>query len=317
MPKLAGATPVIGAAVQRAVKCWQASRAGRTLTRYSQANGALLAGGIAYSALFSLVAILTIALTSFAAILGGDPLLDKQVEDQLSAWFPGVLKTGGQGLVAPSSWIESGALSLTSLVAAAVLVWSALSAMSAVQTGVRAMFALAPRQGGAAWTRRIWALVGFAGLGVGLLVSSVVSVGAASAGEWAAHAFHAGGAAVVVRWAGYGLSLAVDAACIALVFTVVAGARPHRRDLLIGSLAAATAMGILKHLGTRVVAHATANALLASATTVVTLLVWVNLMARVVLYAAAWTADPPLAAHDAVRSPSGASSPHTGLVELP
>ncbi|MDR1187411.1 MAG: YihY/virulence factor BrkB family protein [Bifidobacteriaceae bacterium] len=293
MPKPAPRTTKIAATVRRAAKWWGDTRAGRTLERYSRANGSLLAGGIAYSALFSLVAVLTIALTTFAAVLGGDPELDKQVEAQLSSWFPGVLKTGGQGLVAPSSWIKSGALSVTSLVAALVLVWSALAAMSAVQTGVRAMFELGPKQGGAAWTRRLWALVGFAGLGAGLLASSVVSVGAASAGEWAAHALHAEGAAVAIRWAGYAVSLVVDAACVGLVFTVVAGARPSRRDLMIGSLAAAAAMGVLKHLGTRVVAHATANALLASATTVVTLLVWVNLMARVVLYAAAWTAAAP------------------------
>ncbi|MDR1118727.1 MAG: YihY/virulence factor BrkB family protein [Bifidobacteriaceae bacterium] len=247
---------------------------------------------IAYSALFSLVAILTIALTVFAAVLGGDPSLDKAVEAQLAAAFPGVLKTGGAGLVAPSSWIRSGTLSVTSAVAAAVLVWSALSAMGAVQTGVRAMFQVAPARSGAALMGRVWALAGFAGLGVGLLASAVVSVGAASAGEWAGHALGTAGAAAAFRWAGYAVSLLVDAACVGLVFTVVAGARPGRRDLVLGSLAAAAAMGVLKHLGTRVVAHAASNALLASATTVVTLLVWVNLMSRVLLYAAAWTATP-------------------------
>jgi membrane protein len=282
-------------AAVRGVAAWvQATRIGRTLARYSTANGALLAGGIAYAALFSLVAVLTIALTVFAAVLGGDPVLDREVEAQLSSWFPGVLKAGGDGLVAPASWIKSGALSVTSLVAAAVLVWSALSAMSAVQTGVRAMFQVAPGRSGTALTRRVWALVGFVGLGAGLLASSVVSVGAASAGEWATRVFGTAGAAFAFRWIGYGVSLLVDAACVGLVFTVVAGARPRRRDLVAGSLVAAAAMGVLKHLGTRVVAHATANALLASATTVVTLLVWVNLMARVVLCAAAWTADPAL-----------------------
>ncbi|MDR1119073.1 MAG: hypothetical protein LBL01_07260, partial [Bifidobacteriaceae bacterium] len=48
-------------AARRVGAWWQGTRLGRTLARYSSANGALLAGGIAYSALFSLVAILTIA----------------------------------------------------------------------------------------------------------------------------------------------------------------------------------------------------------------------------------------------------------------
>ncbi|MDR2379538.1 MAG: YihY/virulence factor BrkB family protein, partial [Bifidobacteriaceae bacterium] len=141
----------LGRAVERAAAWWRASRAGRTVNRYSAANGGLLAGGIAYSVLFSLVAVMTIALTTFAGILGHNQALERQVERQLSSWFPGVLKTGGDGLVAPNSWIHSGALSVASAVAAVVLVWSALSAMGAVQTGVRAMFQLDPSQGGAPW----------------------------------------------------------------------------------------------------------------------------------------------------------------------
>ncbi|MDR1264183.1 MAG: YihY/virulence factor BrkB family protein [Propionibacteriaceae bacterium] len=324
----------VGGAARRAASWWRDSRPGRMLDRYATANGALLAGGIAYAALFSLVAILTIALTVFAAVLGGDQALDQAVEAQLSALFPGVLAAGGQGLVASNPRIAAGALSLTSVVAVVVLIWSALSAMSAVQTGVRAMFQLGPaptdaaaalsdggpartggavalsgggsartggesaRSGGAAVRndnavmRRVWALAGFAVLGLGLLASAVVSVSAASAGEWAEHAWGTAEAAVVLRWAGYGASMVVDAACVALVFTVVARARPARRDLIIGSLAAAVAMGVLKHLGTKVVTRAASNALLASAATVVTLLAWVNLMARVLLYAAAWTAVP-------------------------
>jgi membrane protein len=278
------------AAIQRAARWWNSTRLGRTISRYSAANGGLLAGGIAYAALFSLVAVFTIALTVFAALLGGHPALDRQIDKQLASWFPGVLTSTDGSLAGPSSWVRPGALSLTSVIAAVVLVWSALSAMSAVQTGVRAMFELAPRQGGPAWLRRIWALAGFGLLGIGLLASSVVAVAAASAGEWAAKVFGSPEAATVLRWAGSGVSVLVDAVCIALVFTVVAGARPPWRDLVIGAGAAAVAMGLLKHLGTRVVAHATANAFLASATTVVTLLVWVNLMSRVVLYAAAWTA---------------------------
>ncbi|MDR0593354.1 MAG: YihY/virulence factor BrkB family protein [Bifidobacteriaceae bacterium] len=280
---------------RRGLDLWRASRLGRTAARYSQANGGLLAGGIAYAALFSLAATLTIALTGFAAVLGSHKTLDREVQEQLASWLPGVLNTGDGGLVDPSSWLKSGAASATSLVAAVVLVWSALAAMRAVQTGVRAMFQLGPRQGGAPWLRQVWALAGFAGLGAALLASSVVTVAAASAGEWAAGLLGSDAVVAPLVWAGYGVSVLVDAGAMALVFTLVAGARPARRDLLVGSLAAAGAMAVLKHLGTRVVAHAAANALLASAATVVTLLVWVNLMARVVLYAAAWTADPSAA----------------------
>ena len=50
----------------------------------------------------------------------------------------------------------------------------------------------------------------------------------------------------------------------------------------------------MRILGTSVVAGSVdRNPLFASVAVIVTLLVWVNLIARIVLLAAAWTADPP------------------------
>ena len=48
----------------------QRTRVVRSLLRYSSGRGALLAGGIAYSAIFSLAAALTIALTVLLGIVG-------------------------------------------------------------------------------------------------------------------------------------------------------------------------------------------------------------------------------------------------------
>ena len=50
----------------------------------------------------------------------------------------------------------------------------------------------------------------------------------------------------------------------------------------------------MRLLGTTVVAGSVnKNPLFASVAVIVTLLVWINLIARIVLLAAAWTADPP------------------------
>jgi membrane protein len=51
---------------------------------------------------------------------------------------------------------------------------------------------------------------------------------------------------------------------------------------------------VVRVLGTSVVAgSASSNPILTSFAVIVTLLVWMNLIARIVLLAAAWTADPP------------------------
>ena len=57
---------------------------------------------------------------------------------------------------------------------------------------------------------------------------------------------------------------------------------------------AASGLAVVRILGTTVVAGSVSkNPLFTSVTVLVTLLVWVNLVARIVLLAAAWTADPP------------------------
>jgi membrane protein len=265
------------------------ARAGRTLTRYSEAGGSVLAGGIAYSAIFSLFSLMTLAFTALAHLLGHSPAMMASVEGQLNAWLPGLLNTGHGGLISPDALVRSHVLSIAGIVASIVLIWSGLSFFSALQTGLRAVFGLTPARGGA-WRNRLAAALGFAVLGVALICSSAVGVVASSASSWAAHTLPVPDSAVLFRWAGYALSLVIDAGAVAALFTVVAGARPARRDLVFGALAAGVAMGLIRHLGTTVVTGSSANALLASATTLVTLLVWINLMARVTLYAAAWTA---------------------------
>ncbi len=90
------------------------------------------------------------------------------------------------------------------------------------------------------------------------------------------------------------MSFVVDAGIFVLVVVVLANQSPPRRDLLAGAVIAALGIGVVRFLGTSVVAGAASrNPLLASFAVVVTLLIWVNLIARIMLLAAAWTADPP------------------------
>ncbi len=51
--------------MQALLAWWKTTRLARALARYGQVNGALLCGGIAYSAIFSVFAGLTIGFTVF------------------------------------------------------------------------------------------------------------------------------------------------------------------------------------------------------------------------------------------------------------
>ena len=178
-----------------------------------------------------------------------------------------------------------------------VLVMSAVSWMAALRTGLRAMFDLPPDRTNVV-VGKLRELAGLAGLSVGVLVSAILGVALTSAVHWflGALGLRADAAWLVVA-VGALVSLVVDALTFALLVVVLAGVHPPRRDLLAGSLVASVGLGAVRQLGTSVVAGSVGrNALLASFAVLVTLLVWVNLVARIVLLSAAWVATPPLPA---------------------
>ena len=274
---------------QAAWKRWEATRAGRTLAQYDLANGSVLCGGMAYAALFSLFAALTLGYTLFVRVLGGNADLRAAVLTQVDTWVPGLVDTGSGGVLTPSDLVLSTGLSWTSAVAIAVLLWSATNFMGALRTSVRAMFGLT-ENGGNPVTERLRQLLGFVLLGVGVLVTAAASVAVSAAVPWALERVGLGeGAGWAVRAVGFLLTVVLDAAVVAAAIRFVGGVRPARRDLLLGSLAVGIVAGGLRLLGTEVIAStATRNALLASFAVVVTLLILVNLLARVLLLASAW-----------------------------
>ena len=106
----AGAPPEAkGGAVARVrgvLAWWQLTRAGRANARFGAAGGGVLTGGIAYAALFSVFAALTIAYTAFVAVLGRDAQLRQDVLRTVSASLPGLVDTGsGDGLVKPDDLV--------------------------------------------------------------------------------------------------------------------------------------------------------------------------------------------------------------------
>lgn len=281
--------------VTRLLAWWQRSRPGRALARYGRANGPLLCGGIAYAAIFSLFAGLTIGYTAFMAVLGSDETLRDSVVDTIDRNLPGLLDVGdGQGIVSPDSLVLSTSLSWTGVIAAGVLLWSAMSCMGAIRSSVQAMFGVVVAPDSAV-LGKLRELAGFVGVGFAVLASAVVGVVVNAASRWLLDWMGlTGSSRVLVPGLGFLGSFAVDVGVFVMVVVVLAGQRPRRRDLLAGAALAAAALGVVRVLGTSVVAGSTgSNPLLASFAVIVTLLVWINLFARIILIAAAFTANPP------------------------
>jgi len=277
------------------MRWWRMTRAGRALARYSRAAGGMLAGGITYSALFSIAAALTLGYTAFMAVLGSDTELRARVLETVDSALPGVIDTPtSRGLLNPDDLVLDSGITPASIVATAVLLWTATSVMRALQRSIRAMFGVVVLQENLVLTR-LRDLLGFLMLAVAVLLTAALTIAAGAAGRWVLDLLGISGslAQLGLRALGLLVSLAVDAGVFVLLFRVLAGARPPRRDLLLAALLGGVASGVLRLFGTSLVASAASKPLLATAAAFATLLVWVNLISRITLLIAAWTANPP------------------------
>ena len=273
---------------------WRATRPARALARFGSAGGGLLTGGIAYAALFSAFAALTLGWTVFAAVLGGHDELRAQVLATLAQALPGLVADGDTpGLIQPDQLRLSAGVSVAGVVAVVTLAVSAVSAASALRTAVRAMLGAQDKPN--LVVGKLHELAGLVGIAAAVLVSAVLTLSMSTITDrLAAWSGHPDAAGPTVRVLGVLVSFVVDGATFVLVVRVLAGQKPPWQDLLGGAAITAVGLGVLRLLGTSVVSGSLrTNPVLAPFAVVVVLLAWVNLMARIVLTAAAWTADPP------------------------
>lgn len=270
-------------------------RALRANQRYTAAKGALLSGGIAYSALFSIFAGLTIAWTVFMSFLGRNEDLKESVVEGINSAMPGILQTEStpDGLIPLDSLVLDTALNPASIIAVFVLLWTALSVMHALKVSIRAMFGIA-RLPENFFLSKGRDLLGFIALALGVLVSSVLATVAGTLGETILDFIGIEGALAgwAIRIGTLLIAFCVDWIVIMGLFRVIAGARPPRRDLLMGAAIGAAGTSIVRLLGTTAIGSVSDNPLLAPFAALATLLLWVNLVARITLLAAAFTANP-------------------------
>ena len=85
-----------------------------------------MAGGIAYTGMFSIFAALVIGMSIMMAVIGNRPAFRAAVVSSVDSLLPGVLDTGdGQGLVTVDQLTPSSALNLGSVIVGAALLYSA------------------------------------------------------------------------------------------------------------------------------------------------------------------------------------------------
>jgi len=270
------------ATVQR-TRLWHAWK------RYGDSRGNLLAGGIAYFAFFSLFPVMALAFTVFGVLLQDNQQWLDQIRDYLNETLPGFIKDGDSGLI-PLETPGGGALTITGLVGLAGLLYAGLGWLGALRDGIRTVFGAEGAPGNAI-TAKLRDLGVLVLLGLAIVVSAAVTGVASALTGWIAEAIGLGGQQWLLRGIALIIGAALDGLVVLVMLRLLSGVDVPWRGLVGGAVVGGIGLTLLKVLGTSLIAGTTNNPLFASIALVVGLLAWLNFMSRIVLLAAAWSAN--------------------------
>lgn len=276
----------------------------RTYQRYQTDNGDRLAAAVTFYWFLSLFPILLVAIAILGFALGADART--QVVDGLHGYLPDTL-SATIGTVVATSKGKAGVIGL------AGLLLSGLGWIDALREAIRTIWHLTGSAGNII-TRKLFDIGVLIGL-FAVIAASVVVSGAATASTGAVLTFlgvtHTTGVGVLTQVLGYAIGGAVDTVLFLYLFTRLARVRSPLRRVLGGALFGAVAFELVKFVGAFYVARTTSKgeATYGTFAVVVGLLLFLNLISRVILLAAAFTVTAP---YDSDVAPSGTAGAEQG-----
>jgi membrane protein len=266
----------------------------RAYSRYSAVRGNVLAGGVAYLAFFSIFPTLALGFTVFALVLGNREDLQVQIVRYINSSLGAPVISyhqGQQGIVTIEQLVQPDTLTVTGIISLLTLVLSGLGWIAALRDGVQAVFGAREEQN--AVIVKLLDLVLLAAAGLTVLASVAVSVAFSIASGRVLEVLgmtHGPVAEWTANVLGQLVLLVVDAGIFTLLFARLDGVDVPVRDLAGGAVLGAIGFSLLKLFGTELVRLTSHNRFLAASSLLVGLLVWMNLVARLLLVAAAWSA---------------------------
>ncbi|MEO6713507.1 MAG: YihY/virulence factor BrkB family protein [Mycobacteriales bacterium] len=279
---------------------------GRAGGRYHKDNGDRLAASISYYAFLSFFPLLLLGTSMLAFFVSRDPELRNRVLDTLSDYLPGVEDGIRDNLKTVVDRRRSvGAIGLIGLL------WAGLGWLGALRDSIRVMWHQDTNVGNIA-KKKLVDIATLFGIGATIGLSLLVTGVFAASASWALDQIGLGGkrivAVAIAAVLSFALGVVADTALFGFYFTRLPRFGHPFRRIARGAVFAAVGFGLLKVAGrfyvTRFV-HTGGRAFGAFAV-VAGLLIWMNIVARFTLYAAAWTVTGP---YDDDVMPSGTSSP--------
>ena len=267
------------------------SRPVRVFTRFGDSGGGILAGGMSYQAIFATFAALWLTFSIAGLWITSNPDLELTLYSFINQSVPGLI--GADGVINPSDLANAQVFGWSGVVALIGLLATVLGWLSTTAQAVRTIFRMPP-------DRTFILLVKLRELGLGVLFAVVLVVSALisiASTEALGALFGVFGVSrdsfwfnAAARSVGLLLVLLIDTITLAALFRVLSRVRIPFRQLITGSVLGAAGLGVLKILGSTLLAGAGRNPLLAAFAVIIGLLIWFNLTSTLTLLAASWIA---------------------------
>ncbi len=276
----------------------------RSFGRYSADTGDRLAAGVTYFGFLSVFPLIALAFSVLGYVLAGDTQAQADFTRSLQANFPGLIggKTGINVDQIVRAKAGAGILGLVGLL------FAGLGWIDALRTAIRSIWHQNVLSGNFV-VKKIRDIGVLAALGLALGISLVVTALVSGATSFVLR--HLGvdetlAAKILVRAVGVAVVLATDTVLFVYLFTGLPRLHQPWRRVLRGAVLAAVLFEIVKLVGSFYIKRTTHNPVYGTVAVAVGLLIWINLVSRIMLFCAAWTVT---AAGDSDVAPSGTSSP--------
>lgn len=282
------------ARVSRWAKWVQALRPYRVYINFSHSDGNLRAAGMGFQSLFAIFAAVWLGFSAAGIWLAGNPDIYNALVTIINRSVPGLISTSTtEGVIDTEQLEQATAFGWSGIVAAIGLLWTAIGWLYYTRQAVRAVFGLS-RDTTNYVLQKIRDLFLALGFGLVLIVSALLTIvstqaltvllnmiGLSSDSFWTA---------AVTRFSGLLVSVVLNIFTLGAMFRIMARVAIPWRNLFFGVLLGSSVLAGLSALGGLLLGAATKNPLLATFAVFVGLLLWFNLVSRVILLSASWIA---------------------------
>lgn len=256
----------------------------RTVQRYQIQSGDRLAGAVTYFAFLSFFPIIALAFAVFGVFLSVRPDAVTTLQRAIDQYLPGLADQLPIQQIADSR-ASAGTIGLIGLL------YAGLGAIDALRGALReiSMTVEAPLNFFLGKLRDLAALVLIGLTAVAsVLVGGFATQASGTVAGWLGLSRSVLGSGSV--WlAGLAVSVLADTVLFVIILRWMGRSRQPFRVIFRGALLGALAFGLLKQLAALILSWTLNNPIYGVFAVMVGLLVWINLSARVILYAAAWT----------------------------